>query len=145
MKQLTNVLNMKVIQIKSIMKTKYLRDHIFNIFRTHKFNSQYIDIIVKISGDKDSIFYSLGKIVTLDLNNMDEKTNYVNHVTSKFSKLGDEYGANRTLNNKLIIYFYETNLRGYNKNVRNINLSNKNKIETDDGILPVNNLPFNKS
>nr|YP_009690340.1 DNA polymerase family B [Fomitiporia mediterranea]QEG57120.1 DNA polymerase family B [Fomitiporia mediterranea] len=135
-------MKLHTIKIRSILKERYLRDHLTKFFRTNNFNTQYIDLIVKISGDSDSIFYSLSKFTSIDLNNMPEKVNFVNQVVKKFNILSDAYESKTSINNKILIYYKEVDERSYKKYVRNINMSTKlNKFS--DEILPVNNIPYN--
>lgn len=136
-------MKIKQILIKSLLTSKIFREHLFKFFRSSIFSSQYIDVIVKVSGDNESIFYSLGKLTTLDLNNMSEKVKYVDHVIEKFNNLADEYESKKTINNKIYIYYKETDGIGYRKHLRNVNLSTKYKIDMDEGILPISNIPFN--
>ena len=73
-------MKIKIINIKGLLNSKLLREHIFKFFRLTDFNSQYVEIIVKVSGDNDSIFYSLSNLTTLDIFNLSEKINYVGSV-----------------------------------------------------------------
>lgn len=95
-------MKLKIIKIKSLLKPKVLREHIFKFFRVTKFNSQYVDILLKVSGDSDSIYYNLSKLITLDITNLSEKINFVDSVEVKFNNLSEEYESTKTIDNKIL-------------------------------------------
>lgn len=134
-------MKLKIINIKSLLTSKVLREHIFNFFRGTEFNSQFINIIVKVSGDNDSIFYSLSNIVTINVNNLSEKITFVNSVEEKFNNLSEEYESTKTINNKIFIYYDDVDIQTHRKYQRNISLFKK--VDIENGILPINNIPYN--
>lgn len=134
-------MKIKIINIKTLISNKVLREHIFKFFRLTKFNTEFIEVLIKVSGDNDTIFYSLSKMVTLNITNLNEKINFVDSVELKFNNLSDEYESTKTINNKIFIYYRESDKTGYRKYQRNINLY-KN-LDLDDGILPIKNFPYN--
>nr|YP_009690318.1 hypothetical protein Fomme_000088 [Fomitiporia mediterranea]QEG57098.1 hypothetical protein Fomme_000088 [Fomitiporia mediterranea] len=107
-----NIMEQKIIQVRSITKDRYLRDHLSKFFRSNNFNIQYINIIVKFSGDSDSNFYSLSKLTCIDLNNLSAKFSYINQVIKKFNNLGEAYESKTSINNKILILYKEIDDRG---------------------------------
>ena len=63
-------MQIKTIHIKNILSSQLIRDHVLRFFRNTIINSQYIDFLVKIAWDNESIFYSLSRLTTLDITNI---------------------------------------------------------------------------
>lgn len=132
--------------MKSILNARYIRDHISKFLRKTVFNSQYLSIYVRVSGDNGSIFYTLGTKTVIDLNNNEDKIKYVNKVVSRFNGLdSDAYNTKTSTGNKLLIYYIESDKKGYLQQLRNSALFNKyildNKEESQ--IKPIKNIPVN--
>lgn len=136
-------MKIKNIQIKSILNARYIRDHIFKFLRTTQFSSQFLSIYVRVSGDNGSIFYTLGSKTVIDLNNNDDKVKYVDNVVSRFNGLdSDGYNTKTSTGNTLMIYYIESDKKGYNQNLRNARLFNKHFVSNSE-IVPINKIPIN--
>lgn len=137
-------MNTKTITLRSILNDRYIRDHILKFFRTTKFNSQYLSIYIRVSGDNGSIFYTLGSKSVIDLNNNDDKIKYVDTVISRFNGLdSDAYNTKTSIGNNLVIYYLDSDKKGYNQHLRNTALFNKFNIDVDSEIKPIKNIPVN--
>lgn len=138
-------MQIKKVSLRRLLTTRVLRFHLFDFFRKNTYNSNFLYVLTKITTDNGKTSFTLGKKSLIDITKKGEVKTYINHVTQYFFSLQDQYSPQQ--NDKILIYYIESNEEVYKKYLQNIILS-KNFDGNDlieDLINPIHNVNTKKN
>ena len=138
-------MQIKKVSLRRLLTTRVLRFHLFDFFRKNTYNSNFLYVLTKITTDNGKTSFTLGKKSLIDITKKGEVKTYINHVTQYFLSLQDQYSPQQ--NDKILIYYIESNEEVYKKYLQNIILS-KNFEGNDlieDLINPIHNVNTKKN
>ena len=138
-------MQIKKVSLRRLLTTRVLRFHLFDFFRKNTYNSNFLYVLTKITTDNGKTSFTLGKKSLIDITKKGEVKTYINLVTQYFFSLQDQYSPQQ--NDKILIYYIESNEEVYKKYLQNIILS-KNFDGNDlieDLINPIHNVNTKKN